>query len=272
MQEPMIRTLSRKFVDKVWGVECLPAPFPHPSHERIGEVWFEPPAELDELLVKYIFTSERLSVQSHPNDAQAAEMGLGRTGKNECWVILEAEPDATIAVGFDRALDADELRKAALDGSIVDLLTWHPVEKGDAFYIPAGTVHAIGAGVSLIEVQQNSDITFRLYDYGRPRELHLEQGMAVSHGEPYPASLRSKIDGPGGVLAQSSHFSLYFRDCKTTGFEADLTGGPALLIPFDAPISVGEQTLAPGECALVPAYSSDRIRGDGILLIAQAAG
>ena len=149
----MIRKLPSTFVDKIWGVDRLPAPFPHPSQNRIGEVWFAPPDELDELLVKYIFTSERLSVQAHPDDRQAQGMGLGSKGKSECWVILDAEPGATIAVGFRDEITPEEMRASALDGTIVDKLVWHEVLEGDVFYIPAGTVHAIGGGVSLIEIQ-----------------------------------------------------------------------------------------------------------------------
>src|SRR3546814_2738640 len=91
-------------------------------------------------------------------------------GKDEAWLILAAEPDSTIALGTKRPVGREELRDAALDGSIEDLLDWKPVKAGDFYYSPAGTVHAIGAGITLIEVQQNVDLTYRLYDYGRPRD------------------------------------------------------------------------------------------------------
>src|SRR3546814_17607182 len=90
------------------------------------------------------------------------------------------------------------MRTAALDGSIEGLMAWHEVSPGDFFYIPANTVHAIGAGVSLIEVQQNSDITYRLFDYGRPRELHLEEGIGVAKGEPYAMEWSKRV-APGGA-------------------------------------------------------------------------
>ena len=170
-----------------WGVDALPPPFVNPPGQRIGEVWFTPPAALAALLVKYIFTSEKLSVQVHPADAQAP---VGQRGKEECWLITGAEPGATLAIGFNAPITPAEMRKAALDGSIEGLLAWHPAKAGDFFYIPAGTVHAIGPGLSLIEVQQNSDITYRLYDYGRPRELHLDAGIAVAHGVPHDPGLR----------------------------------------------------------------------------------
>ena len=188
-------SLPVRQVAKPWGRDVLPAPFaaaPERSNGggRIGEIWFEPPPELPQLLVKYIFTSEKLSVQVHPSDAQTLAAGLGRKGKEECWLIVDAEPGAVLGIGFREALGGEAMRDAALDGGIERLLEWYPVRPGDFFYIPAGTVHAIGAGISLIEVQQNSDITYRLYDYGRPRELHLDEGVAVARGAPYPAHLR----------------------------------------------------------------------------------
>nr|WP_221214516.1 class I mannose-6-phosphate isomerase [Novosphingobium hassiacum] len=170
-------------VEKPWGVDTLPPPFVAPEGKRIGEVWFEPPPEMPDILVKYIFTSEKLSVQVHPSDEQAKELGESGRGKEECWLVIDAEPGATLGIGFKRPIDAEAMRAAALDGSIEDLMEWYPVKVGDFFYIPAGTVHAIGAGVSLIEIQQNSDITYRLYDYGRPRELHLDKGIAVARGQ-----------------------------------------------------------------------------------------
>ena len=145
--------LPTRSVEKVWGLDTLPPPFAAADGERIGEIWFEPPPELPELLVKYIFASEKLSIQTHPNDAQTQAQGIGRQGKEECWLILDAEPGATIAAGFRQAVDADTMRAAARDGSIEDMLVWHEVSAGDFFYIPANTVHAIGGGVSLLEVQ-----------------------------------------------------------------------------------------------------------------------
>ena len=154
----MTAILPTREVEKVWGRDRLPAPFAAPDGKRIGEIWFEPPEDLPELLVKYIFTSEKLSIQTHPDDDQSEAMGKGRQGKSECWYVIDAEPGATLGVGFADHVDADAMRAAALDGSIEDMLVWHEVKAGDFFYIPANTVHAIGAGVSLIEVQQNSDI------------------------------------------------------------------------------------------------------------------
>ena len=150
------------------------------------------------MLVKYIFTSENLSVQVHPSDTQTQAAGLGRQGKEECWLIIAAEPGGRRSgVGFHHDLGKAALRAAALDGSIEQLLHWYPVAPGDFFMIPANTVHAIGAGVSLIEVQQNSDITYRLYDYGRPRELHLDQAIGRRQSSALCARAASPVGAPG---------------------------------------------------------------------------
>ena len=174
--------LETKFVEKQWGRTSLPARFAPASGKRIGEIWFvgDPASPL---LAKYLFTADKLSVQVHPNDEQAKRMGYAR-GKAECWYIVDAEPDARIGLGLLDEVSEDELRSAALDGSIEQLIRWWPVSAGDFIYVEPGTIHAIGAGLSLLEIQQNSDVTFRLFDYGRPRELHLEEGVIVSLAGP----------------------------------------------------------------------------------------
>ena len=168
--------LPTRFLEKVWGATDLLPWFPS-TEKNIGEVWFD--ADLP-LLVKFVFTSERLSVQVHPDDAFAAahENSLGKT---EMWYVLRADPGARLAIGFREAITPQRLRESALNGEIEQLLNWMEVQAGDAFFIPAGTVHAIGGGLALCEVQQQSDITYRLYDYGRPRELHLEKALQVAN-------------------------------------------------------------------------------------------
>jgi mannose-6-phosphate isomerase len=260
--------LTRHYDERPWGVDELPAPFMTPQGKRIGEVWFIPPAALDQLLVKYIFTSAALSVQVHPSDDQARAQGLDSRGKEECWLVTGAEPGARLGIGFNQALDAAAMRAAALDGSIEQLLTWHAVEAGDFFYIPAGTVHAIGPGMRLIEVQQNSDITYRLYDYGRPRELHLDAGMAVARGEPYPPALRRKLPERGEVaLVDGPHFRLDRLDGAPSADLAARYAGPVLAIPLDRAARVGDEVVEPGNCALVPALAS--LACEGLCLIAQ---
>jgi mannose-6-phosphate isomerase len=185
------RRLTTRVIEKPWGVDALPAPFAAEPGQRIGEIWFEDePGSTPPLLVKYIFTSERLSIQVHPDDHQGRARGLSG-GKEECWLILDAHGDARLGIGTTEPLSPDQLRKAALDGSIEQLMDWKTVRKGDFFFVPAGTVHAIGAGLALVEVQQNVDVTYRLYDYGRPRELHLDDGVAVSRAQPYDRPARN---------------------------------------------------------------------------------
>jgi len=182
--------LPTRFIEKVWGTPDL-LPWYPPAGKKIGEAWFE--ADLP-LLVKFIFTSEPLSVQVHPNDAFAAAHG-GSRGKTEMWYVMRAEPGARLAIGFRESISRERLRQAAVSGEIERLLNWMEVEAGDAFFIPAGTVHAIGAGLALCEIQQHSDITYRLYDYGRPRELHLDQAIQVASTEAsLPRSLILPID------------------------------------------------------------------------------
>ncbi len=197
------------FQERIWGVETLPKWYAQPAAgKRIGEAWLTAEscvvdsgplhgsalgelarsrpeafgAGLDgefPLLVKLLFPREKLSVQVHPNDAQAQALGLAR-GKTECWYILSAEPGAQVAVGFREALSAEQIRGAIEERTLEDKLRYLPVQPGDMVYVDAGTVHAIGPGMVVLETQQYSDVTYRLYDYGRPRELHVDAGLAVS--------------------------------------------------------------------------------------------
>jgi len=198
-------------VEKPWGRRHLWPGFRDaaPEAEPVGEVWFQTPGDAEpDLLIKYLFTSEKLSVQVHPDDAQAQARGLPR-GKDECWLILAADTDSTIAIGTREPLSAGQLRAAAEDGSIEQLLDWKPVKAGDFFYSPSGTVHAIGAGLTLIEVQQNSETTYRLYDYGRPRELHLDDGVAVADAKPFEPHVAPGDIGDGrSILVEGPKFVL----------------------------------------------------------------
>jgi mannose-6-phosphate isomerase len=177
----VIQRLGRTPYEKVWGSPNTTPWYENPDGRMIGEIWFSA-SESVPLLVKLLFTSDNLSVQVHPQDDYARERHNSR-GKTEMWHILRAEPDAQIALGLKRKVMPEELRSAALSGEIMDLLNWIPAREGETFFVPAGTIHAIGAGLALCEVQQYSDITYRLFDYGRPRELHLEDSIAVSNCE-----------------------------------------------------------------------------------------
>ena len=194
--------LRERRVLKPWGRTDIPEHFGGASDERLGEIWFqrEDGGTDDPLLVKYLFTSEQLSVQVHPDDAAARQAGHPR-GKDEAWVVLDAEPGASIGMGLNRPASPEELRAAALDGSVVGMLDWRQVEKGDAFYSPAGTIHSIGAGLTLLEVQQNCDVTYRLYDFDRPRELHLDDGVTAARTDSAVGRAVERTVGDGRSIA-----------------------------------------------------------------------
>jgi mannose-6-phosphate isomerase len=184
--------------------------------------------------------------------------------------VIDAEPDARLGIGFDRPLDAEAMRAAALDGSIEGLLTWHPVKAGDFFYIPANTVHAIGGGCSIIEVQQNSDITYRLYDYGRPRELHLDEGIAVARGEPYDMGRHRVLPDSGDVaLADGPHFCLDRVDGLPDRATVRRYHGCLLVIPREGTACVEGEPVEPGQCALAHSLDDVVFAPDGSCLIAQ---
>lgn len=144
------------------------------------------------VLTKFIDAKQNLSVQVHPSDAYALE-NEGQFGKCEMWYILAADEGAGLYLGFERETNAKEVRAAAQDGTVESLLHFQPVRAGEVYFIPPGTVHAIGAGVMLFEIQQNSTLTYRLYDYkrrdkdGNERPLHLEKGLRVANFSPYKA-------------------------------------------------------------------------------------
>lgn len=256
--------LTIKRVDKPWGRRDLwPAFEPVPADANpVGEIWFEVPGEQDgsasgpELLIKYLFTSDRLSVQVHPDDATARKQGYSR-GKDEAWVILAADPHASIAIGTLNPMTKEELRGSAEDGSIEKLLDWKSVKKDDSFYTPAGTVHAIGPGLTLVEVQQNVDLTYRLYDYGSDRELHLDAGVEASDPVPYVAPYRAhEISDGRTILADGPKFVLE-RWTKASSGTLKGDGRPMWLVPLSGggeidggPLEAGGVWLAEGETAL----------------------
>jgi mannose-6-phosphate isomerase len=261
--------LPTRMVAKVWGRDELPAPFTNPAGERIGEIWFDPPPELPQVLVKYLFTSDKLSVQVHPSQAQALP---GEAGKEECWLVLDAEPDARLAIGFTRDVTPAEIATAAQDGTIEQLLAWHPARAGDLFYLPAGTVHAIGAGLSLVEVQQTSDTTFRLYDYGRPRELHLDRALAVARGAPYAAEHRGTV-AKGPVLVDGPHFRLARIAGAPDAATIAAFDGPMLALPLSGAVISADGTgrAGTGECLYADGIARLDFSAAGVTLLVRAA-
>ena len=251
-------------VERVWGRRDIPAGFPRLADDvPVGEIWFEAPADAG-LLVKYLFTAERLSIQVHPDDAAAAARGFPR-GKDEAWFVLDAEPGAAIGLGLVREVTRAALRAAALDGGIEALLDWRPVARGDVFYSPAGTVHAIGGGISLIEIQQNLDLTYRLYDYGRPRELHVDEAVAVAIPGPWSPPSHPVTIAPGReILAQGGAFTLerWTAPAKVRG--------EAVVVPIAAGGFIDGEALAAGSAWSV--VESAELAGDAIdVLVARPA-
>jgi mannose-6-phosphate isomerase len=182
------------------------------------------------LLVKLLFPADKLSVQVHPDDAHARAMGQPR-GKTECWYVLSADHGAQIALGLRPGAAADSVRAAIAAGTLEDLMQWVPVTAGDMFFVDAGTVHAIGPGMVLLETQQTCDITFRMYDYGRPRELHVDQALRVmkthtAAGKVAPQKLRTTAGQEFTRLIQQQYFTVD---------RYDLAAGAQLSIPADHP-------------------------------------
>ncbi|HZL55952.1 MAG TPA: class I mannose-6-phosphate isomerase [Bryobacteraceae bacterium] len=201
----MLSQLSFTPHERVWGSLLTQPWYRNSERKLIGEVWFRA-SESVPLLVKFLFTSDRLSIQVHPGDDYARQHE-NSAGKTEMWHIVQAAPGSLVAAGLREPMTRDRLREACIRGDIVEMLNWVPVQKGDTFFIPAGTIHAIGAGVAVCEVQQLSDVTYRLFDYGRRRELHLERGVDVSKLEPANLRLSPQPLGHGHeLLAECSHF------------------------------------------------------------------
>jgi mannose-6-phosphate isomerase len=220
-----------------------------------------------ELLIKYLFTSDRLSVQVHPDDATAREHGYAR-GKDEAWVVLAADPHASIAIGTLRPMTRDELRAASLDGSIEQLLDWKSVKKDDSYYTPAGTIHAIGPGLTVIEVQQNVDLTYRLYDYGSDRELHLDAGVAASNPVPYVAPYKAHEISPGRtILADGPKFVLE-RWTKAGSGALRSDGRPLWLVPITGSGTIGDGTLTAGEVWLAEGETALTLEEGADMLVA----
>jgi mannose-6-phosphate isomerase len=159
------------------------------------------------LLIKFLFPGDKLSVQVHPDDAGARKYGQPY-GKTECWYVLRAEPGAQVALGLKPGVTLEEFRKSIEEISAEQLLNWTDVYAGDVLYVAAGTVHTIGGGMVLVETQQTSDITYRLYDYGRPRELHIEKGLEAVNLHTNAGKVLRSADPGSDVLVRSPFFQV----------------------------------------------------------------
>ena len=179
---------------KPWGVSDLLPWSSAKADGAVGEIWFErssKTAEGSSLLLKLLFTSQPLSIQVHPGDTYAQSIGLPN-GKTEAWHVLSAAPGAKVALGVREEITSQQLRSAVESGKLPGVMLWRPVATGDTISVPAGTIHAIGAGLVIAEIQQRSDATFRMFDYGRQRELHIENAVAVADTTPAEMSAQPK--------------------------------------------------------------------------------
>ena len=238
-------------VRKPWGVADLrPWSDIDGSGGAVGELWFHRPdqaAPVSALLLKLLFTSEPLSIQVHPDDAFARSIGLPN-GKTEAWYILSASPGARVAVGLKQRLNPEELRASIDDGSIADLVQWRPIVKGDFVFVPAGTIHAIGAGIVLAEIQQRSDATYRLFDYGRGRELHEDRAVAVSDAGPVQIqSGPRRLSAERTVLTANSHFVLERIDLSANTSWALTTDRETWFLVLDGHAAIGLAAVSVGE-------------------------
>lgn len=273
--------IEPRFVGRVWGYRDL-----HPWYDRatapgqdpIGEVWLTgddcrvlsgphagkplgamfrefsrellgpgAPVTDSPLLLKVIFAREKLSVQVHPDDALALKYGQPR-GKTECWYALAADPGAQVAAGLKPGVTMDEVRAGIHDGTLEQSLNMLPVSRGDMIFVDAGTVHAIWPGSILLETQQNSDITYRMFDYGRPRELHIEKSLEAARLVTRAGKIPPRALGDRTILIDVDYFRV--ERIPVPGSRASAT-----LAASDEP--------APGLAYLFAAAGTARLTGPG---------
>ncbi|GAB4155023.1 MAG: class I mannose-6-phosphate isomerase [Planctomycetaceae bacterium] len=223
------------------------------------------------LLVKFLDAHDRLSVQVHPNDTQASQYRTGESGKTEAWVILAAEPDSQIYAGLKSDVTAEQFQEAIQTDNVESCLHSVTAFPGDCFFIPAGTVHAIGEGILLAEIQQSSDLTFRLYDWGRvdasgqPRELHIQEAMecidfsrgpvnpVIPHQEHIDETIHEQ-------LVECEHFIIR-RHTSRTPFTVPTDNRFHIFIVLDGQCEIADHhtpTTAPvGQSLLIPASCPD---------------
>lgn len=246
-----IEHTSVRAVRKPWGVGDLqPWSSVDGTVDAVGELWFEradEDAPIPALLLKLLFTSAPLSIQVHPDDTFARAMGLPN-GKSEAWYIVSAKPGSRIGVGLDRRVTLQELRRSIQDGSIVDLVRWRPAETGDVIFIPPGTIHALGAGIVLAEIQQRSDTTFRLFDYGSQRELHEDNGLAVAHAWPLKSAPNAiRLTAERLILVASRYFVLERLDLPAGSSWALLAEPETWILVLDGHAAIGLAMVSMGQ-------------------------
>ncbi len=215
------------------------------------------------LLIKVLFPKEKLSVQVHPDDAMAQKYGEPR-GKTECWYALDAQPGATVALGIKAGVTSEQIRAGIESATLEDLLEMVPVQKGDMLYVEAGTVHAMEPGVVVLETQQTSDLTYRMYDYGRPRELHLDKSFEALRLKTRAGKIPPRAVNGHFVLIDEKHFEIErwpLEAAKPASALTESTGGLQILFVTDGRIRISAEggepfTVKRCEIAVIPASSS----------------
>lgn len=241
---------------------------------RLGEQFLGTidPARMFPILTKIITARDWLSVQVHPDDAYAQRAEHQPNGKTECWYVIEAQPGAELVMGWARDTSREEYERRVADGTLGDILHRVQVQAGDAFYIPAGRVHAIGAGVTLYETQQASDLTYRMYDWnrvgadGKPRQLHIEKAADVldyraSAAERSLDELTYAAEGfTRTALIADAHFLVERVTATETAASMSTRGRPLIITALSEGVELqcegGAALLAPYETALIPAGAS----------------
>jgi mannose-6-phosphate isomerase len=290
-----------RFDPRPWGTHDLSPIYPnHPFDEKIGEAWLtgddcqiangpltgQTLAQVSEkyqrelvgdaardaqrfpLLLKFLFPHEKLSVQVHPDDEQARRVGQP-WGKTECWYVAHAKPGAQIALGLKPGVTVAQLEHAIHEKQAEDLLNWLNVYSGDMIYVAGGTVHTLGPGSVIVETQQQSDTTYRLYDYGRPRELHLKEGLAavklqVASGKvlrPVPRQLDGSNNRQASLVAAPYFVVDMFemKDAQELNTQAGAGNNSAQILVAVEGCGIVEApgaepvTLAKGDAVVVPA-------------------
>ncbi|HEX4536160.1 MAG TPA: type I phosphomannose isomerase catalytic subunit [Candidatus Acidoferrum sp.] len=303
---PELTRIEPKFMPRIWGAHSLAPIYPDKTNlpEPIGETWLTGPESKIEtgpligplhqawqkmppawrgtefkpdqtprefpLLVKFLFPTDQLSVQVHPDDAYAKNNEApGAVGKTEMWHVVSAEPGATLLLGLVPEVDREKFRSAINQGGLENFFDCQPVSASDTFYVPSGTPHTIGAGMILCEVQQNSDLTYRLYDFhrvdakGNPRELHLTKAMAVidfdhrKGGKVSPVALPSADGAKKSLLVACPYFATERWDLRA---QHRANSDPAhfeLLVILSGRGTIqwtgGSSSYRQGECWFIPA-------------------
>jgi len=286
--------IDPKFVSRVWGYNDLRPWYDRVAEggEPIGEVWLtgddclvatgshagkslaqlfkEAPEALlgkaapspeSPILIKVIFAREKLSVQVHPDDWLAQKYGQPR-GKTECWYALSAEPGAQVAAGLKPGVTLDEVRKQIHDGTLETSLQTVPVAAGDMIFVDAGTVHAIWPGSILLETQQNCDITYRMFDYGRPRELHIEKSLEATRLTTRAGKVPARRLDNRTILLDEDYFNIERIPVSVSRASSTLPG------PGETTAGLSYLFAASGSCRLTsPSFAQIDLPARGIVCV-----